>query len=167
MFISKHIEIHFFDRKDRRFWSSYAPCMVYLPTKLGDFVRANFCQTFQHHGDPWSIWDPNVPVLFEQKSQELKVAGFSLDLPDWLRSMAGMKSSVPGTPEMPPDMQWRFPWRFASQKWIELVISWRVHGLFRGDFGGDFLIYKPTIPTMMGIKWYYIGIFKGEARPRV
>ena len=53
--------------------------LVYLPTKLGDFVRANFCQTFQHHGDPWSIWDPNVPVLFEPKSQELKVAGFSLD----------------------------------------------------------------------------------------
>ncbi|CAL1126717.1 unnamed protein product [Cladocopium goreaui] len=27
--------------------------------------------------------------------EELKVAGFSLDLPDWLRSMAGMKSSTP------------------------------------------------------------------------
>ena len=29
-----------------------------------------------------------------KSKQELKVCGYSLDLPDWLRGMAGMKSSV-------------------------------------------------------------------------
>ena len=32
----------------------YAPCMVYLPTELGDFVRAN---AGVHIPAPWSIWD--------------------------------------------------------------------------------------------------------------
>ena len=31
----------------------YAPCMVYLPTKLGDFVRVN---VGVHIPAPWSIW---------------------------------------------------------------------------------------------------------------
>jgi hypothetical protein len=30
--------------------TSMLQCMVYLPTKLGDFVRANVGNIFQHHG---------------------------------------------------------------------------------------------------------------------
>ena len=32
-------------------YNPYAPCMLYLPTKLGDFVRANVGQYMEHMGN--------------------------------------------------------------------------------------------------------------------
>ena len=52
MFISKHIEIHFFDGTDRRFWSPYAPWCWYI--YLQNWVIL-FGQIFVKHSSTMEI----------------------------------------------------------------------------------------------------------------